>query len=99
MRACFDRSFAVLFDFAAPENRLPRIVTGFELQPHIESIYGAAGEKVADLARAYDHINLYCLAGLQRNARSVGGRCDFAYVANHGRRILFGFFAYRETRV
>jgi hypothetical protein len=57
VRAGFDRAFAVVFDFAAPENGLAFFVGGLEFKPNVEGIDSAAGEEVADFAGADDNID------------------------------------------
>jgi hypothetical protein len=55
--AGFDWAFAVVFDFAAPENGLAFFVGGLEFEPDVEGVHGATGEEVADLAGADDDVD------------------------------------------
>src|SRR5271166_3881435 len=57
MRAGIHRPFAIVTDTPAPENRLALIVKRLQLDPGIEGIDRAAGEKMADLAGTNYNIN------------------------------------------
>src|SRR5437660_6794707 len=62
MGSRLDGAFAVVLNFAAPENSLPFIVSGLQLEPDIEGVHCAAGEKVADFAGTHDNIDAGIIA-------------------------------------
>src|SRR5437879_1902494 len=56
MRAFFYRAFTIIVHPSAPEQCLAAIIHGFQFQPGIVRIHGAAREKMADAARAHYYI-------------------------------------------
>src|SRR5438477_12922495 len=93
----FDRAFAAVFDFAAPEKNLALFVGGLQFEPHIESIHSAAGEEVADLARADHNVYQVIVATANGSLDSSKWRSDFAGLALYPlRSCSFRFFANGE---
>src|SRR5258708_40184175 len=80
----FHGTLAVLFDLAAPEERLAIFIDRLQFQPYIEGIDGSTGEEVADLARSNDDIHAHVAAAPHRgrnehkrrgNSASLAGGC------------------------
>ncbi len=71
-----DLAFAIVLDFAAPENGLAFFIGGLQLEPDIEGVHGAAGEEVADLARAHHDVDARVIAAADRRISSIDGSGD-----------------------
>src|SRR5689334_18969842 len=98
MRAGLDGAFAVVLDFAAPENGLAFFVISLELQPNVERIHCAAGEKVADFARSNDYIYANVIATANRGIGTVDWSRDRAHFTRRTfRQRGLGFFPYGES--
>src|SRR2546429_2117202 len=57
MRAPVDGALPVVLNLAAPENGFAPIVGGFELEPNVKGINGAAGKEMADTAGSNDYVD------------------------------------------
>src|SRR6266853_624992 len=86
VRTGFDRAFAVIFDFAAPENALALFVRGLQFEPDIKGVHGATGEEVADLAGADDHIHANVIAAADGGLGAIYGCGDGANFAGRALR-------------
>src|SRR5262249_11912813 len=97
VRARLDGPFAIVFDFAAPENRLAFFVRGLQLEPNVERVDGPAGEKVADLARSNDYVHANIVSAANWSISAIDGSRNCAKLARgtFGQRGL-GFLAYRK---
>src|SRR5580704_11589233 len=73
VRPGFDGAFTVVLDLPAPENRLPLFIRGLQFQPHIESVDRAAGEKVPDLACAYNDVHARVIAAAHGRISAIDG--------------------------
>src|SRR5690242_3701317 len=60
--ARFDGTFALVFDFTAPEDGLAFFVGGLELEPDVEGVDGAAWKEVAYFAGADDDVDQNIIA-------------------------------------
>src|SRR5439155_5693791 len=80
--ARLDGAFAVVLNFAAPENSLPFIVSGLQLEPDIEGVHCAAGEEVADLASAHNHIHTGVIAAAHERVSAIDRSSDGADFAS-----------------
>ena len=99
MRAGLDGPLPVVRDFTAPENHAAMLVLSLELDPAIERIHGAAGEKVAKLASAHHHFDAHGLAAPEDCADAAERRDEFRRRANRSGRApkaCHGFFAHRK---
>ena len=95
--ARLDRTFAIVFDFAAPENRLAFFIGGLQLEPDIEGVHCAAGEEVADLARAHNHIHTGVIAAANGGVCTIDGSSNGADFAGGAfRKGSIRFFANGE---
>ena len=99
VRAGLDRAFAVVLDFSAPENRLPFFIGSLQLKPDVECVHSAAGEKMPDLARPYDHIHAGVIASLDCCVGAIDRSRDGADFSRRSfRQRNIRFFANRESR-
>src|SRR5205823_679290 len=81
MRSRLDWAFAAVLNFTAPENGLAFFIGSLQLEPDVERVHGAAGEKVADLARTYDYIDSGVIAAANGCIGAIDGSsngADFA---------------------
>src|SRR5271170_2296201 len=76
MRALFDRAFAAVLDHAAPEYGLTFFIRGFQFEPGVVGVDGAAGEKVADLLGAHHHVHTYGVISPDDWLRAIQRRGD-----------------------
>jgi hypothetical protein len=98
MRARLHRPAAVVGRFAAPEDRAAVGVLADDLEPDVERIYGAAGEKMSDLARADHDVEPHRRPGHEHRLRAIEWRGELADFADHDRCVRFGLFADGEAR-
>src|SRR5947199_268151 len=98
MRAFFNWTFAVIFDASAPENGLAVVVGGFEFEPCVVGIDGAAGKEVADFLGSNDNIDSHSVTAAQRGAHSIERRRNRSGFGRGGSNFGFGFFAHRKRR-
>ena len=97
MRAFFDRAFAIIFYFAAPEDGLPFVVDGFQLEPHIEGINCSAREKMPDFPGSHDDIHAEIIAAPNCGIDAAKRGGDRAYFPDRSRRRQrFGLLTDRE---
>src|SRR2546423_14287697 len=88
----FYRAFSVVFDHAAPENRLVLVVSGFEFQPGVIRVDGAAGEKVPDLFRSDYNINTDRVSAAQGRLNPIQGSRNRRRLSAGGRNLGLRFF-------
>src|SRR5205823_9347180 len=74
VRALLDRPTAAVLHAAAVEDCAAVLVHRFELDPYVEGIDGAAGEKMPDLPRADDHLDAHGVATAHAGAHLVERR-------------------------
>src|SRR5437899_3048588 len=80
MRAPVDGALPVVLNLAAPENGFAPIVGGFELEPNVKGINGAAGKEMADTAGSNDYVDANVIAAADRGIRAIdrsGNRAAF----------------------
>src|SRR5690348_883138 len=99
VRAGLDRPLTVVLNHATPKQRLAFVVSTLQLHPGVVSVDRAAGEKVAQLLGAHDHIyphrittTNYRLYPVQRS----GDRPDFPTLP--GRDFRLRLLANRKSR-
>src|SRR5207249_11567032 len=71
VRLRIDRPFTVVGHRAAVQNRAALVVLRFQFDPDVEGVNRAAGEEVADLARAHDDLEPYGVAAPDRDVDLV----------------------------
>ena len=71
VRVRIDRPFTVVGHRAAVQNRAALVVLRFQFDPDVEGVNRAAGEEVADLARAHDDLEPYGVAAPDRDVDLV----------------------------
>ena len=99
VRAFLHRTFAVVFDLATPENRLPFVIRALQFEPGVVRIDGAAGEEMPNFFRAHHYVHAHSVASphhrLHRFTGAVTGR-NLSAASRRPRNL--GFFADREGR-
>ena len=65
MCALLYRTVSVVFDHAAPEDRLALVVSALQFEPGIVGVDGAPGEEVSNFLGAYHHIHAHRIAAAQ----------------------------------
>src|SRR5690349_11217137 len=99
MSAGLDGTFAIVLDLAAPKNGFAFFVGRLQFEPDIEGINGAAGEKMADLARSNDHVHANIIAAANGSARAIDGSGDRAnFTCRTFWQRGLGFFTHGESR-
>src|SRR5690242_9336388 len=78
MRSSLDGAFAVVLDFAAPENSLTFIVSGLQFEPDIEGVHRAAGEEMAGLANTHDNLGAGVVTAANGRIGAIDGGRDGA---------------------
>src|SRR5438046_8517357 len=79
--ARLDRTFAIVFDFAAPEEYLAFFISSLQLEPDIEGVHRATWEKVPDFAGTHDHVHAGIIAAADGGVSAIDGSsngADFA---------------------
>src|SRR5260370_30978023 len=76
MRAGFNRAFAVVLDFTAPEKYLALFVRGLQLEPDVKGIDRTSWEEMADFAGSNDHIHEIIVATAHGSLHTTERRSD-----------------------
>ncbi len=96
--AFLDRTVAVVFDHAAPENRLAFVVGALQFEPGVVGVDSAAGKKVSDFLRAHDHVDAHGVASTHGGLHTVERSGDRATRLHFRRQRLCSRLLHRPRK-